>query len=920
MSYSSTPGAFSNQSTITSQVPYTNPWAGNFSGTLPPNGNGSLYAWQCQNLWYSYTSINTDYITATNSLYYITSTIRSVTVTIISTYYSTSFYTLCDGHPRVITSEPTATSTTILLPSTTTILAEGLSAASFLEPSCTINYMDCSALWTTYWSASSVYTAYSFEAANTVVSLGLGASYLVVNGITTTYPAPVTAMPTISIGTEEVLPYDRGGWTWIIVTTPPPGGLFLEAGYTLTPGGVVTIEHDVSTTATPYTPHCNTDAPTCTPGARCMIDGDRVRLFYFPPQTNVSRDMCATAPVGGGITSRPPANLTWTPITTGPYTVLPGDTTWYSGNVYLSLEHIHAYCNWSSRAVDVGGDHSGEFLTLAPSEVYSQRAYPITTGQYSGMVGFDDYAYSFNWADLVSPYPWSAWDSSFDCVEEHCSIINGSYNPWLAVPDAIRRLDPRWATCDLSLYGLYDPPVAVSSVGNIFATSTFVPQSTPATPPQGPQSIVSPTNTPPKPKTSSLGPLGGFSAQPSLGGGSPANTAQPADPKTSDAQGIPPQTGGGNGGNGGNTDPTTIATVGSQPIVVDPSDPGGVVVGGSTLKPGSPGTTIANTPVSVGTGGVIIGGSTVAIPPASPPIATAGGLPIVTDPSTPGAVVVGGTTLSAGGPGTVIGGTSVSVLDPSHVIIGGPGGSTVSIPGAAPTPFTTVGGLPVVTDPASPGTVVVGGHTLSVGGTGTVIDGTTLSVLDPSQIVVGGPGGTSTIAIPTPAPTSGVVITAPNGQVLTATNSGGSVVVSGVTLYPGGPAATLPNGLVVSDATSGLVIGGSSTLLFSSLAPVPTSGAVITLGGQVYTATNSGGSVIIGSLTLSPGGPAYTISGVVVSDATTGLVVGSTTVPFSTLPGATATGPLQYQGSAAEKGVTSSTALFVAFVAALVCI
>ena len=278
-------------------------------GSNSDKRTGSLYAWQCQNLWYSYTSINTDYITATNSLYYITSTIRSVTVTIISTYYSTSFYTLCDGHPRVIASEPTATSTTILLPSTTTILAEGLSVASFLDPSCTVNYMDCSGLWTTYWSASSVYAAYSFEAANTVVSLGPGASYLVVNGITTTYPAPVTAMPTISIGTEEVLPYYGGGWTWIIVTTPPPGGLFLEDGYTLTPGGVVTIEHSVSTTATPYTPHCNTDAPTCTPGARCMIDGDRVQLFFFPPQTNVSRDMCATAPVGGGITSRPPTNL-----------------------------------------------------------------------------------------------------------------------------------------------------------------------------------------------------------------------------------------------------------------------------------------------------------------------------------------------------------------------------------------------------------------------------------------------------------------------------------------------------------------------------------------------------------------------------------------------------------------------------------
>ncbi|OCL04309.1 hypothetical protein AOQ84DRAFT_120536 [Glonium stellatum] len=309
MGYSSASTPFLNQSTITSQAPYVNPWAGNFSGSLPANGNGSLYAWECQNQWYSYTSINTDYLTATDSLYYMTSTIRSVTVTIISTYYSTAFYTLCDGHPRVISSVPTATSTTLLLPSTTTILVEGLSVASFLDPSCTINYMDCSGLWTTYWSASSAYAAYSFEAANTVVTLGPGASYLVVNGITTTYPAPVTAMPTISIGTEDVQPYYGGGWTWIIVTTPPPGGLFVDDGYTLTPGGVVTIQHDVSTTATPYKPHCNTDAPTCTPGTRCIIDGDRVRLFYFPPQTNVSRDMCATAPVGGGITSRPPTNL-----------------------------------------------------------------------------------------------------------------------------------------------------------------------------------------------------------------------------------------------------------------------------------------------------------------------------------------------------------------------------------------------------------------------------------------------------------------------------------------------------------------------------------------------------------------------------------------------------------------------------------
>jgi hypothetical protein len=144
-----------------------------------------------------------------------------------------------------------------------------------------------------------------------------------------------------------------------------------------------------------------------------------------------------------------------TPISTGPYTVLLGGNTWYSGNVYLSLERIRASCQWSSRGVLVGDKHDGETLTMAPSEVFSQRARPITTGQFSAS-GFDFelYAYSFNFADLQSPYPWSAWDAQPDCVKDRCTQIAGDYNPWLAVPEAVRRLDERWASCDLDLYGL----------------------------------------------------------------------------------------------------------------------------------------------------------------------------------------------------------------------------------------------------------------------------------------------------------------------------------------------------------------------------------------------------------------------------------------------------------------------------------
>src|SRR5207244_3386708 len=105
-------------------------------------------------------------------------------------------------------------------------------------------------------------------------------------------------------------------------------------------------------------------------------------------------------------------------------------------------------------------------------------------GTHSGMFDFEPYAYPFDFADLEEPYPWSAWKGTPDCVINKCNSINGSYNPWIAVPEAIRRLDPKWATCDLSLYGLYDPPRALSSVGNIFAPTSADPKPS-ATPGQG---------------------------------------------------------------------------------------------------------------------------------------------------------------------------------------------------------------------------------------------------------------------------------------------------------------------------------------------------------------------------------------------------------------------------------------------------
>lgn len=210
-------------------------------------------------------------------------------VTCDSTVYETSYYTLCDSHPRVITSTPTATLTTTWPPLTTTILVQGISQVKYPVPNCTVSWDDCQGLWSRYYSASSVYNSISFELANTVVQMGPGASYWIVNGVTTTFPTPSPA--TVSLGTEYIHKYYKSG-QYMVVTTPPPGGFICDCGHIMTVGGPpVTIKHTVDFTNTPYTPSCRTEKPTCTANQRCQIDGDRVEIFWFPPQTNVTRDM-----------------------------------------------------------------------------------------------------------------------------------------------------------------------------------------------------------------------------------------------------------------------------------------------------------------------------------------------------------------------------------------------------------------------------------------------------------------------------------------------------------------------------------------------------------------------------------------------------------------------------------------------------
>lgn len=460
---------------------------------------------------------------------------------------------------------------------------------------------------------------------------------------------------------------------------------------------------------------------------------------------------------------------------------------------------------------------------MAPSELFSQRAFLTNIGERSSMVDFEPYAYSFNFNDLISPYPWSAWNGGFDCVKTSCTTISGAYNPWIAVPEAIRRLDPQWATCDLALYGLYDPPIALSSVGNMFAPTTAPVQNGPQpTPGQSPPlGQIDPTHTPPKPgeplpwQSDPVAPVLPVIDPPA--GSIP--TPRPDDPSIPGKPNLP--------------DPAS-PTFDTNPQNPNPNP----IPGQNNPAPNNPnpsGPDLLPTPVI----------------PQPTTIGSIGTTPIVINPTNPTQINVGTTALTPGGPGITVGaGTSISMLDPGHIIISTPG---------APAPST-------------------------------------INVPQP-------------IGNGAPVPTAGVVITMPNGDKVTATailgegQSGSqtatSILVSGTLFSEGGPAITLPNGVILSEAASGTGIviidpssGVTSTIPFSSIpgiynskaTPAPT--AVITIGDRTYTAITHSGSVIIPelSLTLTDGGPALTVNGTTISDAgeRTGIVVGSSTAGFIT--------------------------------------
>ncbi|EKG11734.1 hypothetical protein MPH_11227 [Macrophomina phaseolina MS6] len=849
----------------------------------PATGSGFSYAKSCNDAHIAWTQ---SYYNWQGTSYYETTGFAVQMTASVQNLSASACSTLCDNYPRCAGS-PSRTEYYLTLPYTYTTYAGAFTQA---EPSCSISPSDCVSLVSSWFSVESAVESSisSFELAGQSVPYGSFLSIL---------PKQIPQCTTDATWSwTEALSGLGQNKKRAAAPTPPQRESFTKP--TITPAPKVR----ATDLFKDYRPELHRRAQTVDWCQSCLLDADAVRLLYWP----VTRV--------GGLCDANRTYITGHPTISGqPNTVLWSGTTLTSPSVYLSFSNLNVFnCPRSG---------TQEILAMDPSALSSERfpmqsIYPFNFDDMNTPVPLDAYKGQAmcwaTWNNLATDACSTIWDDYNPWISMPTSMVIQMDPAWTGC-----------TTFGLDL-PVYDPPIPLTTAGALFGTTTTEepqPETTSAKPSSSPTDPnPSPTHTavpvtitsaqpvtsqdPGKPQNTGEPPSNSdppSSADPP-NNADPSNNAPPSNSNSADP--APQQTSTSNGGglapiisqivsaiNGGdppqatsdsdpqdptstesdnnnpapsqNTPapaPTLIATVGTQVISADPSNPSGIIVGGAPLAPGQA-TTIGGIPVSVAPSAVVVGGqgpaapSTIVIPAPPQPapsgaLATVGGQPVTPDASQPGHVVIGSQTLAPGAQ-TVIAGTPISVGS-SVVIIAG---SALALPPAAAaptaTPLTTINGQPILVDPSDLSAIIVAGQTLRAGDPALTLSNTPVS-LAPGALII---GSTATLALPTTAAAAAAtasITTAPTaaqgalltlaGETLTAfqagSSSGGVIVVAGTTLTPGGPAATIA-GTVVSAAASALVVNGQ-TLAYSAVPQ--TSGVVEALitpadGGAVVTAT-----------------------------------------------------------------------------------
>ncbi|KAI9693873.1 MAG: hypothetical protein M1822_003144 [Bathelium mastoideum] len=308
--------------------------------------------------------------------------------------------------------------------------------------------------------------------------------------------------------------------------------------------------------------------------------------------------------------------------------------------------------------------------------------------------------------------------------------------------------------------------------------------------------------------------------------------------------------------------PAAVVTLGGSTYTAQLGQP--LNVDGTTIAPNAPVHTIAGQTVSVGSNGVNVGGSHVAFSSAPAPA------PSIQDPAAPNAVpntpaavvTIGGSTYTAHPSKPLnIGGTNIVPNAPAQTIAGqrvsvGSGGVNVEGSNIAFSATPTANSAPGTQQPGRP--VTIGGQVFT-------------ALPDGSLVVAPNAAAES-------SPSYAAVVTV-GGQTYTA-QPGSPLTIAGSTVLAGGPGAII-SGQTVSLGATGVAINGQNTPFSAASEPVDSEPqAVLTVGGQTYTA-QSGSPLIIAGSTLSSNGPAVTISGQTISLGPTGVAINGQTTPFS---------------------------------------
>ncbi|MCJ1431951.1 hypothetical protein MMC27_001307 [Xylographa pallens] len=498
--------------------------------------------------------------------------------------------------------------------------------------------------------------------------------------------------------TEINYSYDFSGLETITIDTTTVTDMYAAstvATITTTSLQLVTVTYLYPEYSIPF-PTCSVPyvKPTVTysiPCTGCTLVAPNVKLFYFPVST---------------VTGNP--NLTITPTGTSVRTAVYDGNTFTSGSVYLKYDNVSAENGCFSM---VGSFYPGAIVTLRSDEVSSMR----NGGTYFGG------SYSFNYADLNYPVPYSAWIAQFGCDDdgtpEDCVLRTetGPYNPYISIPAEVQGLDPAWGTCTMDpRYGSWDPPYALMPAQAILTDPGHVTTST-----------AIPANTPTSPQAQSTPVV--LSTQ-SAGAMSPSNSKAvdpPSLPTSTAVSAVTPADPGG--------DPQIPSALSNS--YVAPAEPGPTVgesQGGPSVQPSLSATVVITISNSVFTLGLT---ATAIIPPSQ----TVPSLPSSID-SAASASIINSETLAPGSQ-ILVSGTTYSLLPtPSAIIIDG---STVSLPAATDRitlpPAITIG-TSVITENSVSG-FVIGSQTLTPWGQITV-SGEVISLNPSATDVVF--GGTST--------------------------------------------------------------------------------------------------------------------------------------------------------------------------------